>query len=93
MVVEEPVLLTVGVRSSSDPDWLIVRRAAMAVIFALGVRATGRKLDILTGAFSWAVAGLDRSGGRRDQTWLDLGMSRARAEEQLRQRTHQVDEV
>jgi hypothetical protein len=48
-VVEEPVFLTVGVRSSSDPNRLIVRRAAIAVIFALGVRAPGRRLEILTG--------------------------------------------
>jgi hypothetical protein len=92
-VVEEPAFLTVGVRSSSDLNQLIVRRAAIAVVFALGVRAPGRKLEILTGAFSWAAVGLDQSGGRRDRTWLDLGMSRARAEELLRHRVHQVDEV
>jgi hypothetical protein len=89
---EEPVFLTVGVRSSSDPDRLIVRRAAVAVVFALGVRAPGRGLDILTGAFSWAAAGLDRPGDRRDRTWLDLGMSRGQAEELLRQRIDQIGE-
>jgi hypothetical protein len=92
-VEEEPVFLTVGVRSSSDPDRPIVQRAAIAVIFVLGVRAPGRMLDILTGAFSWAAVGLDRPGGRRDRTWLDLGMSREHAEELLRHRVHQVDEV
>lgn len=92
-VVEEPVFLTAGVRSSSEPDRLIVRRAAIAVVFALGVRAPGRRLDILIGAFSWAAVGLDQPGGRRDRNWLDLGMSRTRAEELLRDRVHQVDEV
>jgi hypothetical protein len=92
-VVEEPVFLIVGVRSSSAPNQLMVRRAAIAVVFALGVRAPGRKLEILTGAFSWAAVGLDQSDGRRDRTWLDLGMSRARAEELLQHRVHQVDEV
>jgi hypothetical protein len=90
---EEPVFLTVGVRSSNEPDRMIVRRAAVAVVFALGVRAPGRRLDILTGAFSWAAVGLDRPGGRRDRMWLDLGMSREHAEELLRHRVHEVGEV
>jgi hypothetical protein len=92
-IVEEPVFLTGGVRSPSDPDRLIVRRAAVAVVFALGVRAPGRKLEILTGAFSWAAVGLDQPGSRRDRTWLDLGMSREHAEELLRHRIYHVDEV
>jgi hypothetical protein len=91
-IVEEPVFLTVGVRSSSAPDRLIVRRAAIAVVFALGVRAPERRPEILTGAFSWAAVGLDLPGGRRDRTWLDLGMSREHAEELLRHRVHQVSE-
>ena len=89
-IVEEPVFLTTGIRSSSDPDRLTVRRAAIAVVFALGVRAPGREREILTGAFSWAAVGLDRPRERRDRTWLDLGMSRARAEEFLQRRVHQV---
>lgn len=92
-IVDEPVFLTVGVRSSSDPGRLIVRRAAIAVVFALGVRAPERRLEILTGVFSWAAVGLDRPGGRRDRTWLDLGMSREHAEELLRHRVHEVGEV
>jgi hypothetical protein len=90
-VVDEPVFLTVGVRSSSDPDHLIIRRVALAVVFALRVRAPARRAEILTGAFSWAAVGLDRPGGRRDRTWLDLGMSRAQAEELLQHRVHQAD--
>lgn len=92
-IVDEPVFLTARVRSSSDPDRLIVRRAVIAVVFALGVRAPERRLEILAGAFSWAAVGLDRPGGRRDRTWLDLGVSRDRAEELLRHRVHEVGEV
>lgn len=92
-VIADPVFLTTGVRSSSDPDKMIVRRAAFAVAFALGVRAPGRRAEILTGAFSWVAVGLDRPGGRHDRTWLDLGMSRGHAEELLRDRVHQVDET
>jgi hypothetical protein len=90
-IIDEPVFLTVGVRSPSDPGRLTVRRAAIAVVFALGVRAPARELEILTGVFSWAAVGLDRPGERRDRTWLDFGMSREHAEELLRNRVHQVD--
>jgi hypothetical protein len=90
-IVEEPVFLTGGVRSSSDPSKMILRRAALAVIFALGVRSPDRGIDILTGAFSWAAVGLDQPGHRRDRTWLDLGMPRGRAEELLRERVYHVD--
>lgn len=92
-ILEEPVFLTGGVRSPSDPDKVIVRRAALAVIFALGVRAPERGIDILTGAFSWAAIGLDQPDHRRDRTWLDLGMSREGAEELLRDRVYQVDYI
>jgi hypothetical protein len=92
-IVDEPVFLTGGVRSSSDPDHVTIRRAALAVVFALGVRAPGQSPEILTGAFSWAAAGLDQPGGRSDRTWLDIGISRELAEELLRQRVYQVSEA
>jgi hypothetical protein len=92
-IVDEPTFLTVGVRSGPDPDHLIIRRAALAVVFALGVRPPARGPEILTGVFSWAAVGLDQPGSRRDRTWLDFGMSRDRAEELLKQRVHQVDEA
>lgn len=92
-IVEEPLFLTGGVRSPSDPGKMIIRRAALAVVFALGVRAPGRSLEILTGAFSWVVVGLDRPGNQHGRTWLDLGMSRERAEELLRDRVYQADEI
>jgi hypothetical protein len=91
-IIDDPVFLTVGVRPPTDPQHLIVRRAALAVVFALGARPPQRKLAILTGAFSWAAVGLDEPGRRRDRTWLDLNMSRERAEEQLKHRVYQVDE-
>jgi hypothetical protein len=90
-IVEEPVFLTSGVRSPSDPGKVIVRRAALGVIFALGVRTPERGIDILTGAFSWAAIGLDQPGRRHDRTWLDLGMSRERAEKLLRDRVYHID--
>ena len=92
-IVDEPAFLTVGVRSPSDPDRLIIRRAALAVVFALGVWPPARRPEILTGVFSWAATGLDQPGGRRDRPWLDSGMSRERAEELLEQRVHDVGEA
>jgi hypothetical protein len=92
-IVDEPAFLTVSVRSPSDPDRLIIRRAALAVVFALGVRPPARRPEILTGVFSWAAIGLDQPGGRRDRTWLDFGMSGERAEELLEQRVHDVGEA
>ena len=37
-IIDEPVFLTSGVRPPTDDDTLIVRRAALAVVFALRVR-------------------------------------------------------
>jgi hypothetical protein len=62
-IVDEPAFLTVSVRSPSDPDRLIIRRAALAVVFALGVRPPARRPEILTGVFSWEATGLDQPGG------------------------------
>lgn len=61
-ITDEPTFLTAGVRSPADPQRLIVRRAGLAVVFALGVRAPQRKPAILTGAFTWATVGLDEPG-------------------------------
>jgi hypothetical protein len=74
------------VKSPADPQQLIARRAALAVVFALGVRPPQRKVAIITGAFSWAAIGLDEPGHRRDRTWMDLNISRERAEELLKHR-------
>lgn len=90
-VVDEPVFLTVGVRQPDDPERLIIRRAALAVVLAFGVRAPSRGLQILMTVFSWAAVGLGQPGSRRDRTWLDFGMSRERAEELLQQRVYQVE--
>jgi hypothetical protein len=90
-VIDEPAFLTTGARDPGDPDRLIVRRAAIALPFALGVRAPGRRPEILTGVLSWAAAGLDAPGARSDRVWLDIGMSRQHAEELLQQRVHETD--
>jgi hypothetical protein len=92
-VVDEPAFLTVGVRSPADPGRLIIRRAALALVLAFGVRSPSRGLEILTSVFSWAAVGLDQPGSRRDRTWLDFGMSRERAEELLKVRLYQVGEA
>jgi len=91
-ITEEPVFLTVGVRSPADPQRMIVRRAGLAVIFALGVLSPQHKPAILTGAFTWAVTGLDQPGHRRDRTWIDLHTTREQAEELLDYRIHHLDE-
>jgi hypothetical protein len=56
-------------------------------VFALGIRPPQRKVAIITGAFSWAAVGLDEPGHRRDRTWMDLNISRERAEELLKHRS------
>jgi len=63
------------------------------VPFALGVRPPAGPLEILTGVLTWAAAGLDIPGSRRDRVWLDFGMPRTQAEELLQQRIHEVDEA
>jgi hypothetical protein len=92
-VIDEPAFLTTGVRAPADPDQLLVRRAAAAVPFALGVRPPAGPLEILTGVLTWAAAGLDIPSSRRDRVWLDFGMPRTQAEELLQQRIHEVDEA
>jgi hypothetical protein len=90
-VVDDPAFLTVGARPPGDPGHVIVRRAALAVPFALGVCQPGGRPETLTGMLTWAAAGLDIPGSRRDRVWLDLGMSRGHAEELLQKRIQQVD--
>jgi hypothetical protein len=90
-IIDEPVFLTTGIRPPDDPTALIVRRAALAVVFALGVRPPQRKPEILTGALTWASAGLDDPQLRRDRTWFDVGIARGQAEELLKQRIYEVD--
>jgi hypothetical protein len=91
-ITDEPVFQTAGVRSPADPQRLIVRRAGLAVVFALGVRPPQRKPEILTGAFTWAAVGLDEPGHRRDRTWIDVNTSREQAEELLKHRIYRLSE-
>jgi hypothetical protein len=46
-IIDEPVFLTSGVRSPTDDEKLIVRRAALAVVFALRVRMPKGNAEIL----------------------------------------------
>lgn len=82
---------TAGVRSPADPR-LIVRRAGLAVVFALGVQAPQRKPAILTGALTWATVGADEPGQRRDRTWIDFNTPREQAQELLNDRIYHVGE-
>lgn len=88
-IIDDPVFLTSGVRAPDDDEKLVVKRAALAVVFALGVRPPQGNAEILTGAFSWAAAGLDDPQLRRDRTWFDVNMDRAHAEELLKQRIYE----
>lgn len=55
-IIDEPVLLTAGLRSPTDPETLIVRRAALAVVFALRVRSPEPSAEVLTGAFTVSIS-------------------------------------
>lgn len=90
-IIDEPVFLTSGVKDPNDPSLLTIRRAALAVPFALSVRKSTGHQEILTGALSWVAAGLDQPGRRHDRTWLDLGATRAEAAESLQVRIFEVD--
>jgi hypothetical protein len=89
-IIDEPAFLTTAIRSPADPQTLIVRRAGMAVVFALGVSPPQRKTEILTGAFTWVAAGLDDPRLRRDRTWFDVNIDRAQAEELLKRRIYET---
>jgi hypothetical protein len=90
-IIDEPVFLTAGVRSPGDPETLIVLRAALAVVFALSVGSPQRQPEILTGALTWAAAGLDDPQLRRDRTWFDVNIARGQAETLRKHRIYEVD--
>jgi hypothetical protein len=91
-VIDEPAFLTTAVRSPADQDQLIVRRAAMAVPLALGVRPqpTGKSSHR---RIHMGAGGLDIPGGRRDRMWLDFGIPHELVEELLQQRVREIGEV
>jgi hypothetical protein len=89
-VTGEPVFLTGGVATTEYPNILTVRRAGLAVPFALSVTTPAGRRDFLTGVFSWASVNLDKPGARRDRTWFDLGMSREQASTALEGRVYEV---
>jgi hypothetical protein len=88
-IIDDPVFLTSGVRSPTDDEKLIVRRAALAVVFALRVRTPKGNAEILTGAFTWVAVHLDDPQLRRDRTWFDVNIDRAQAEELLKHRLYE----
>lgn len=90
-VVDEPVFLTGVVRGPGDAEKVLVRRAAAALPFALSVLSPPNQRHILTGVVSLVAVGLDEPDGRRDRTWLDLGMERADAAELLDARIYELD--
>ncbi|MEV0143511.1 MULTISPECIES: hypothetical protein [unclassified Nonomuraea] len=91
-VLGTPEFLTGGRRDPDDPDKVLVVRAALALPFALSVRSPGGERSVLQGVFSWAAAGLDRPGGRRDRVWFDLGAGLEDAAGLLRDRIYSLDE-
>jgi hypothetical protein len=92
-VIDEPGFLTSVARPDPDSDRLFVRRAAMAVPFGLGVSPPGKRLEILSGVFTWVASGLGPGEARRDRVWLDFGMSREQATELLKQRIFEVGDT
>ena len=90
-ITDEPRYLTAGRRIVDDPNSLILTRAALAAAFAVGVDSPSGRFDILWGAYSIAVVGLDRPGQARRRVWFDLWTGLDTAEQQLRARIAEVD--
>jgi hypothetical protein len=96
-VIDDPAFLTGGVRSPEDSDTdpgfvrMTLRRAALAVPFALAVLTPDGHRYVHTGVFSWVAVHLDKPDQRRDRMWFELGASRADAAEDLKRRIYEVD--
>lgn len=91
-VTDTPVFLTSGVRDPRDIDRIVVRRAGLAAPFALAAASPGKRIDVLTGVFTWVAAGLDVPAKRADRVWFDLGMDRQQAEDLLERRIYELDQ-
>lgn len=91
-VVADPAFLTGGVRLPDDPERIVVRRAGLAVPFALAAVPPGDPIAVLTGVFTWVAVGLDGAENRRDRVWFDLGMTREQAEDLLSSRIYEPDQ-
>lgn len=90
-VIDTPAFLTGGVRDLRDSERIVVRRAGLAVSFALAAVSPGGRIDVLTGVFTWVATGLDAPAGRVDRVWFDLGMRRQQAEDLLERRIFELD--
>lgn len=89
-ILSDPELLTGGPREA-ESDRVIVRRAALAVEFAMSVMPPNGRREFLVGSFSWVAVGLDTTDGRHDRTWFDIGMPIARAGELLNERIWEIE--
>jgi hypothetical protein len=90
-ITDEPRYLTAGRRVPDDPSRLILTRAALAASFAAGVDSPSGRYEILWGAYSIAVVGLDRRGQARSRVWFDLWTALDKAEQELRTRILELD--
>ncbi|MEU6344427.1 hypothetical protein ABZ883_26160 [Streptomyces sp. NPDC046977] len=90
-ILEKPRFLTAGRRHPEDEGRILVTRAALAVPFALSVRATQHGRSVLLGVFSWAAVNLAQPEARKDRHWFDLGVGLDWAGERLQERIHEVD--
>jgi hypothetical protein len=91
-VIDEPVFLTGAIPAPDDPTRALVRRAAMAVPFAMSVTSPTQGWWVHTGTFAWVAPHLDEPERRRDRRWLDLGFSRADVAEALQVRFYELDD-
>ncbi|MGK5556442.1 hypothetical protein ACSNOI_33005 [Actinomadura kijaniata] len=82
--------LTGARRDEGDGDTVLVTRTGFVVAFVLAVRPPHGRQAVLNGVFTWAAAGLDRPGARRDRVWFDLDAGLDWAEEQLKTRIYEV---
>jgi hypothetical protein len=92
-VTEDPAFRTGGPGSPEDEDHIrmTVRRAGVAVPFALAVATPEPQRYILTGVFTWVATHLDTPWQRRDGVWLDLNMNtHAEAAEALNRRIYEM---
>ncbi|MEN3614439.1 hypothetical protein AAH979_33480 [Plantactinospora sp. ZYX-F-223] len=90
-LTDEPRFLTAGRQDPEDPESLIVTRASLAASFAIGVDSPSQRYDVLWGAYSIVVVGLDRGDHARSRVWFDLWTELDVAEEHLHARIAEVN--
>jgi len=88
-ITADPVT-QVGGKPVEGSNQVTVTRTALAAEFALSVLTPAGRREVLSGSFTWAAAGLDIQGGRRDRTWFDIGMPIGQAGDLLQTRVFEV---